>query len=372
VDKPPEQTRVVVAMSGGVDSSVAAALLMEQGYQVIGLTMQLYDHGEATARPGACCAGQDIHDAARIAEKLGFPHYVMNLEDKFRTDVMEDFCYTYLAGQTPIPCVLCNQTVKFRDLLVRAQDLEADALVTGHYARRIEGEDGPEMHRALDESKDQSYFLFATTKEQLAYLRFPLGEMDKSQTRAQARRLGLSVASKPESQGICFVPEGSYGDFVRRMRPGAAQPGDIVDEAGTVLGHHEGIIDYTVGQRRGLGIGGGTPLYVLSIDPATRRVMVGPEEALYGERVELGEVNWLGSGTMNEAADESGLPVQAKLRSTQPAVGARLFAAGEGGAGAHLILDEPQAAIAPGQACVFYDGSHLLGGGWIKRGDTRS
>ncbi len=368
MDKAPSETRVVVAMSGGVDSSVSAALLVEQGFQVIGLTMQLYDHGRATARPGACCAGQDIDDARRLAEKLGFPHYVMNFEDRFRAEVMEDFADAYLAGETPIPCVRCNQTVKFRDLMARARDLGADALVTGHYARRVEGPMGPELHRAADMAKDQSYFLFATTGEQLAFLRFPLGAMDKAETRAQARRLGLAIAAKPESQDICFVPQGSYAELVREMRPGAAAAGDIVDLAGRVLGRHAGIIGYTVGQRRGLGIGGGKPLYVLRLEPATRRVVVGPESALYADRVELREVNWLGGG--GERVCEDGRRVRVKLRSTQPAVPARLFAGPA--ATAHVLLDEPQAAIAPGQACVFYDGERLLGGGWICRPETTS
>ncbi|HJO73375.1 MAG TPA: tRNA 2-thiouridine(34) synthase MnmA [Rhodospirillales bacterium] len=364
IDKAPAETRVVVGMSGGVDSSVTAALLTEVGFEVIGITLQLYDHGAATRRPSACCAGQDIHDARRVADALGIPHYVLDYEARFRQSVIEDFADSYLSGETPIPCVRCNQTVKFHDLLSTARDLGADALATGHYVRRRQGAGGPELHRAADTVRDQSYFLFAMTVEQLQFLRFPLGELAKDETRAHAQRLRLPVADKPDSQDICFVPEGSYAGVVDALRPGAAEPGDIVDVQGNVVGRHEGLIHYTVGQRRGLGIAAPEPLYVVRLEPRERRVVVGPRPALLKDRLGAYGVNWLGAAHMPDDPIE----VRVKLRSAQEPVPATVRAVA--GDGAEVVLDEAQAGVAPGQACVFYDGERVLGGGWIARQDA--
>ena len=360
IDKPESQTRVVVAMSGGVDSSVTAGLLAEQGYEVVGITLQLYDHGETVKRRGACCAGQDIHDARRVSEALNIPHYVLNYQAQFRRDVIEKFADAYARGTTPIPCVACNQTVKFRDLMSTAQDLGADALATGHYVRRISGARGPELHRAVDTTRDQSYFLFATTPAQLDYLRFPLGDLPKDEVRRHGERLCLPVAAKPDSQDICFVPDRDYARVVRRLRPEASNSGDIVDCMGNILGRHKGIGGFTIGQRRGLGIGGAdAPLYVLAIDPDTRRVVVGPKSALARASVACTNVNWLVS-VPNHAIN-----VEVKLRSMQTAVAATLFSQSDGRA--EVILAVPQIAVAPGQACVFYNGDRILGGGWIAR-----
>jgi tRNA-specific 2-thiouridylase len=355
--KPPRLTRVVAAMSGGVDSSVVAGLLAHEGYDVVGVTLQLYDHGAATKKKGACCAGQDIHDAKRVAERLHIPHYVLDYEDRFKRAVIEDFAATYARGETPIPCIRCNEKIKFGDLLKLARELGADALATGHYVRRVVGADGPELHRAADLTRDQSYFLFATTEEQLAMLRFPLGSMEKSEVRAIAHELELGVAEKPDSQDICFVPEGRYADIVERLRPGAAEPGEIVDEQGRVLGEHKGIIHFTVGQRKGLGLSGnGEPLFVLKIDAAARKVVVGPRALLRTRIVKLAHVSLL-------VPDFSGSCL-VKVRSTREPVPARAAVSGDA---AEVAVTAGEEAVAPGQACVFYDerGSRLLGGGWI-------
>jgi len=349
----------VVAMSGGVDSATTAALMVEAGCDVVGITLQLYDHGAATGKAHSCCAGQDIHDAARVAERLGIPHYVLDYESRFRRDVIDTFADAYAQGETPIPCVACNRTVKFRDLLATAKELGADALATGHYVRRIAGPAGAELHRAVDDTRDQSYFLFTTTREQLDYLRFPLGGMSKDETRALARRFALPVAAKPDSQDICFVPTGSYGDLVAKLRPEANAPGEIVDEQGQVLGRHDGIIHFTIGQRKGLGVAGGEPLYVLRLDAAEKRVIVGPRSALGQRRVMLRDVNWLGAGAAGD------IRVTVKLRSAQPPQAATLSLDDSGGGIA--LLDEPALGVAPGQACVVYDGTRVLGGGTITR-----
>jgi tRNA-uridine 2-sulfurtransferase len=367
IDKPTANTRVVVAMSGGVDSSVTAAVLAEEGYEVIGITLQLYDHGAAVRRPNACCAGQDIHDARRVADKLGIAHYVLDYEDRFRAAVIDDFADSYLRGETPVPCIRCNQTVKFRDLLATARDLGAEALATGHYVQRTDGPNGPELHRAADPARDQSYFLFATTREQLDLLRFPLGGLtSKDEVRALADRFGLAVAQKPDSQDICFVPEGGYAEVIARLRPEAYEPGDIVDREGKVLGRHDGIVNFTVGQRRGIGIAGRSPLYVVAINAAQRQVVVGPYDALLGRRLTINEINWLG----DRALDGETQAVSVKLRAPHQAVLATLR--GLGGERAEITLNAPEAAIAPGQACVIYDGERVLGGGWIERSEAAS
>jgi tRNA-uridine 2-sulfurtransferase len=364
--KPPAETRVVAAMSGGVDSSVVAAMLKAQGYDVIGITLQLYDHGAAIEKKGACCAGQDIHDARNVSDQIGIPHYVLDYESKFREQVMEDFADTYLAGSTPIPCIRCNQTVKFSDLLKTAKDLGADCLATGHYIRRTEGESGPELHRAADASRDQSYFLFATTAEQLDYLRFPLGDLPKTQVRELADQFNLPVASKPDSQDICFVPEGSYATVVEKLRPGAGRGGEIVHLDGRVLGEHEGVIHYTIGQRRGLRVATGDPLYVVKIDAPNRRVIVGPREALMTSGLLLEELNWLGEGTLEAAADAR-TPVLVRVRSTRPPVPARL---GWSDGVPVIWFGGSEEGVARGQAAVLYDAegsTRILGGGFILK-----
>lgn len=360
--KAPQDTRVVVAMSGGVDSSVTAALLQEEGYDVVGITLQLYDHGEAIAKKGACCAGQDIYDAKRVAEERGFPHYILNYQNNFRQSVIDDFVATYLKGQTPIPCVRCNQSVKFHDLLQVARDLNADCMATGHYVQRVVNAAGhAELRRAVDLSKDQSYFLFATTPEQLDFLRFPLGGWNKEVTRSHANRLGLLNAGKPDSQDICFVPNGDYASVVKKIAPEAGRRGEIVHLDGRVLGTHDGIIHYTIGQRKGLGIGGGytennDPLYVVAINAALARVTVGPKEALARDVVLLSACNWLETLPPN-------LEIEVKLRSMTRPVTAILRQTGQ--ETATLTLPEPQYGISPGQAAACYIGDRLIGGGWI-------
>lgn len=355
LDKPADKARIVVAMSGGVDSSVVAALAAETGAEVIGITLQLYDHGEAVGRVGSCCAGSDIRDARAVAEKLGIAHYVFDYESRFRESVIEDFADDYVAGRTPIPCVRCNQGVKFTDLLAMARDLGADCLATGHYVRRVVGDNGAELHRAADPARDQSYFLFATTRDQLDYLRFPLGDMPKKRVREIATELGLGVAAKPDSQDICFVPNGDYASIVRKVRPEAGEGGEIVDRAGNVLGEHRGLIHFTIGQRRGLEIGGQPePLYVLRIEPETRQVVVGPKRALAIAEARIEDLNWLGP---KETGDYGG-EMTAKVRSLAKPVPARFD-------GETVRFAHPEYGVAPGQAAVLYAGDRVMGGGWI-------
>jgi tRNA-specific 2-thiouridylase len=363
--------RVVVAMSGGVDSSCAAGLVREAGYETVGITLQLYDHGAATHRRGACCAGADIHDARRVAAMLNIPHYVLDYEARFRAAVIDDFAASYLRGETPVPCVRCNQTVKFEDLIGQARALGASALVTGHYVAsraRGNGSSHRDLLTAADQERDQSYFLYATTQAQLDYLRFPLAFLDKSETRSIAASLGLAVAAKPDSQDICFVPDGRYRDLVRRLRPDALRPGDLVHVDGRVLGRHDGISNFTVGQRRGLGVADGEPLYVVRLEADSGRVIVGPRAALRCARIRLMAVNWLGAGDMAEA---DGAQVYVRIRSTRPPARAMLrIVNGE----VSVILDEDEFGVAPGQACVFYErrgpGARVLGGGIIAREET--
>jgi tRNA-specific 2-thiouridylase len=357
INKLPKDTRVVVAMSGGVDSSTVAAMLHEEGYEVIGITLQLYDYGAAVGKKGACCAGQDIHDARRVADSLSIPHYVLNYESKFKESVMDDFVDTYLSGATPIPCVRCNQSVKFKDLLATARDLGADVMATGHYVQRVEKDGRAELRRGVDPDKDQSYFLFATTQEQLDFLRFPLGTLTKKETRALAEKYSLAIADKPDSQDICFVPTGGYAKVIETLRPGLSEPGEIMHVDGRVLGAHQGIIHYTVGQRKGLGIGGGDPLFVLKLDAEKKRVIVGPKEALAHPAFTIKELNWL-SDACGDIAN-----VRVKMRSLQSPVAADVLGVAE--QKATIKLHTPYEGIAPGQACVIYDGDRVLGGGWI-------
>ena len=363
--KKPEETRVVVAMSGGVDSSVVAAKLKHENYDVIGITLQLYDYGQVTEKKGACCAGIDIGDARKVAEQLKFPHYVLNYENRFKESVINEFADSYLAGNTPIPCIRCNEKIKFADLLKTAKELKADCMATGHYVKQCFGKSGAELHKATDTSKDQSYFLFATTKEQLNFLRFPLGNMEsKAETRKLAEKFSLKIARKPDSQDICFVPNGSYADVIKKLRPGTNRPGKILNLKGEVIGTHDGVIKFTVGQRRGIGIGGGNPLYVVDINAKAQTVTVGPKDSLLKRRIKLTEVNWLGSRKFVDAPKE-GWNIEVKIRSTRPPIPALVLPLS--GTEAEVILSCEEQGISPGQACVFYEShdSRVLGGGWI-------
>lgn len=359
INKAPKDTKVVVAMSGGVDSSTVAVMLHKAGYEVIGVTLQLYDYGLTVGKKGACCAGQDIYDAKMVAEKFGFPHYVLDYESIFKDEVMEDFADSYLKGETPIPCVKCNQSVKFRDLFKVAKDLGADALATGHYVQRKDINGEAQMHIAADPNKDQSYFLFATTQEQLDFLHFPLGGFTKEKTRQLALEYGIEIHNKPDSQDICFVPNGDYANIVQKLRPGAIDAGDIVHTDGRLLGRHDGIINFTIGQRKGINIGGlAEPVYVVKIDPDTKQVIVGPESALRSQSFKIRDVNWFGK--------KPNAPFEAavKIRSTHKPLNAKVVA---NGSTAEVIFFDPQKSVTPGQACVIYDGSRVLGGGWIIR-----
>lgn len=367
----PRESRVVIAMSGGVDSSVVAALLTNAGYDVVGLTLQLYDHGEAVHRAGACCAGQDIYDARRVADALGIPHYVLDYESRFREDVIERFVESYVSGETPVPCIECNRKIKFRDLLKTAKELGGAALATGHYVVTRELADGRRaMYRAADPDKDQSYFLYGTTQDQLQFLRFPLGEMDKATTRALAHELGLAVADKHDSQDICFVPSGRYTDVIERLRPDAARAGEIVHLDGRILGQHQGVIHFTVGQRRGLGIASGEPLYVVKLDASNARVLVGPREALETRRIRLRDVNWIGDGTIEDAA-KLGREIAVRVRSTRAPQAAILTMLQD-----DIVIELPDGefGVSPGQACVFYESTEpqarVLGGGSIIGAET--
>jgi tRNA-specific 2-thiouridylase len=369
IDRNPEDTRVVVAMSGGVDSSVVAGLLRNEGYHVIGVTLQLYDQGAAVHRPGSCCAGRDIDDARRVAETLSIPHYVLDYERRFREAVIDPFTAGYAAGETPIPCVACNQTVKFSDLLSTARDLGADVLATGHYVLSRANGAHRALFRPVDAERDQSYFLFATTREQIDFLRFPLGGLSKAEVRSLAASMGLSVADKQDSQDICFVPQGRYSDIIEKLRPGAARPGDIVHIDGRVIGRHDGVVRFTVGQRRGIGVATGEPLYVVRIDAGQARVVVGPREALEARRIHLRDFNWLGDGPVS-AIPRDGMAVHARVRSTRPPRPALLL--NDSGRLA-VELAEGETGIAPGQACVLYsdagEGARILGGGFIERSE---
>ena len=367
-EKSPGQTRVVVAMSGGVDSSVVAAKLVSEGYDVIGVTLQLYDHGAALAKKGACCAGLDIHDARRVAESMNFPHYVLDYENIFKETVIDEFADSYLGGATPVPCIRCNERVKFKDLLETARDLDADCMATGHYIQRKNGKKGPELHCAADPKRDQSYFLFPTTKEQLNFLRFPIGHLkSKEETRALAKQFNLSISDKPDSQDICFVPNGDYAAVIEKLRPGAAEPGEIVHADGRVLGKHAGIINFTVGQRRGLGVGGlNDPLYVISLNVEDQKVIVGPKELLKAHKIKVSEINWLGD---HDFSSRKQWKIKVKVRSTRPPQDAVVRPNSQYTADVELV--EPEQGVASGQACVFYDekNSRVLGGGWIKNAE---